>query len=325
MISSSIEDAVTLLKDGEVVAFPTETVYGLGAIAYDANAVSKIFECKGRPHFDPLIVHTGNADQAFALCTKVTQAALQLANSFWPGPLTLVLPKVASIPDIVTAGLPSVALRVPAHPVTQALLTAVGAPLAAPSANRFGRVSPTTAEHVLNDLGSRVPLILQGGACQRGLESTIVSLLEDRPRLLRPGSIALEDIRDAVGPVDTASENFDARLSPGQLKSHYAPRTPMQPLDHAEPPRAGERVGLLAIGPTSESGYAAIEVLTANHDLREAATNLFSALRRLDAQELDRIVCEFAPTRGLGYAINDRLSRGCQPTYSGQLEPTTLK
>jgi len=325
MISSNIEEAVILLNDGEVVAFPTETVYGLGAIAFNANAVAKIFERKGRPHFDPLIVHAATTDRAFALCANVTKIAERLAEAFWPGPITLVLPKIESIPDIVTAGLPSVALRVPAHPVAQALLMAVNAPLAAPSANRFGKVSPTTAEHVLQDLGSRVPLILEGGPCQRGVESTIISLMDEHPRLLRPGSIALEEICAIIGPIQAPDANGDIRLSPGQLKSHYAPSTPMQPLSDALPPGKGERVGLLALTSPSIAGYAAIEVLTEAGDLREAATHLFAALRRLDAQQLDRIVCEYAPAHGLGLAINDRLSRGCQPKQTELREPPAPK
>ncbi len=312
MKPSNIEDAVKLLKSGQVVAFPTETVYGLGAVAFDALAVARIFEIKGRPHFDPLIVHVANAKLAFDLCQSRPSAASRLADAFWPGPLTLVLPKHPSIPDIVTAGLPSVAVRVPSHPVAQLLLAAVGVPLAAPSANRFGRVSPTTAAHVYSDLGTDVPLILDGGSCNTGIESTIVSLLRERPQLLRPGSVSLEDIQAIVGEVDSNTNSTERPQSPGQMRSHYAPRTRLEPLRGAAPPGNLERVGLLSMGPTSTSGYTAIEVLSEAGDLREAACNLFAALRRLDERHLDRIVCEFAPPHGLGNAINDRLWRGCQ-------------
>jgi L-threonylcarbamoyladenylate synthase len=312
MISSDIQAAATLLRAGQVVAFPTETVYGLGAIAANAQAVARIFEIKGRPRFDPLIVHAANADLALDLCSQVPLQATRLAAAFWPGPLTLVLPKRASVPDIVTAGLASVAVRVPAHPVTQRLLVAVGAPLAAPSANRFGRVSPTTSAHVADDLGNEVPFILEGGACERGIESTIISLLDDSPRLLRPGGIAVEDIRALIGDIDTSTDVPAMPLSPGQLRSHYAPRTPMQPLGPEAHPVAAERVGLLSIGPADAGNYAAVEVLSQRCDLLEAASNLFAALRRLDALGLDRIVCEFAPRMGLGIAINDRLWRGCE-------------
>jgi len=312
MEPSSIEDAVALLRIGNVVAFPTETVYGLGAIAYNERAVARIFEIKDRPRFDPLIVHTENAQLAFDLCERTPPMATRLANAFWPGPLTLVLPKHSSIPDIVTAGLPSVAVRVPAHPIAQRLLAAIAAPLAAPSANRFGRISPTSAAHVRNDLGTDVPLVLDGGSCTLGIESTILSLFDERPRLLRYGSISLEDIRAVIGEVDLSVNAFARPESPGQMPSHYAPITRLEPLrDHLRPGDS-ERVGLLAIGPTSATGYSAIEVLSPTNDLKEAACNLFAALRRLDERKLDRIVCEFAPPHGLGNAINDRLWRGCQ-------------
>ncbi len=312
MEPSSIETAVSLLREGQVVAFPTETVYGLGAIAYDARAVARIFEIKDRPRFDPLIVHVESAGLAFDLCESCPKVATRLAEAFWPGPLTLVLPKHPSIPDIVTSGLPSVAVRVPAHPIAQQLLAAVAAPLAAPSANRFGRVSPTSATHVRDDLGDEVPLVLDGGSCKRGIESTIISLLEQRPRLLRHGSISLEEIAAVIGEVDSTVSASERPQSPGQMRSHYAPRTPLEPLRDDVRPANFERVGLLAIGPSSATGYAAIEVLSPNKDLREAACNLFAALRRLDERKLDRIVCEFAPPHGLGNAINDRLWRGCQ-------------
>ena len=312
MITSSIETAARLLRAGKVVAFPTETVYGLGALAYDAQAIARIFEVKGRPRFDPLIVHAENAVRAFELCEGSSILASRLAEAFWPGPLTLVLPKRSSIPDIVTAGLPSVAVRVPAHPIALKLLSLVGSPLAAPSANRFGRISPTTSAHVHDDLGSDVPLILEGGPCGKGVESTILSLLEARPRLLRPGSVSLEDMTAVVGDIDVSNEYSERPQSPGQLRSHYAPHTKMERLRDATRPPPGERVGLLAIRPIAAKGYAAVEVLSPSGDLQEAAANLFSALRRLDVLQLDRIVCEFAPARGIGLAINDRLSRGCQ-------------
>jgi L-threonylcarbamoyladenylate synthase len=311
MISSSIDAAVSLLRNGQVVAFPTETVYGLGAIAFEPRAIAQIFEIKGRPRFDPLIVHAENAQKAFELCANTPLVAIRLAEAFWPGPLTLVLPKRPSIPDIVTAGLASVAVRVPAHPVALQLLAAIEAPLAAPSANRFGRASPTTSTHVQDDLGSAVELILEGGPCERGIESTILSLLYERPRLLRPGGISLEAIQALIGDVDATVAVTTRPQSPGQLSSHYAPSTRMEPFREEPQPAAEERVGLLAIA-KSRPGFAAVEILSSQGDLREAASNLFAALRRLDCQRLDRILCEFAPAHGLGLAINDRLWRGCQ-------------
>jgi L-threonylcarbamoyladenylate synthase len=303
---------VKLLQAGGVVAFPTETVYGLGAIAFDIQAVARIFEIKGRPRFDPLIVHADTAQSAFELCSSVSTLARELAAAFWPGPLTLVLPKRPEVPDLVTAGLTSVAIRVPSHSLALELISAVGVPLAAPSANRFGRLSPTTAAHVQRDLGGALELILDGGPSQAGIESTIVSLIHERPQLLRTGAISPEALRPVIGPVEAVQQPQTHLLAPGQLRSHYAACTPMQPLDAAVAPRPGERVGLLAVGPRSATGYVAQEVLSASNNLREAAANLFAALHRLDEQHLDRIVCEFAPAEGLGLAINERLWRGCQ-------------
>ncbi len=325
MISSNVKAAATLLSEGNVVAFPTETVYGLGAIAFDSRAVARIFEIKGRPRFDPLIVHAQSKALAFNLCEGVSSTAERLADAFWPGPLTLVMPKRSSIPDIVTAGLSSVAVRVPSHPIARQLLSAIDAPLAAPSANRFGKVSPTTSKHVEADLGSRVPLILEGGPCSHGVESTIVSLLHERPQLLRPGSVAVEAIRALIGDLDLTPDVTARPRSPGQLNSHYAPNTPMQPYREQWQPPPAERVGLLAIGPKSAETYACVEVLSPSGDLLEAAANLFAALRRLDSQKLDRIVCELAPAHGLGIAINDRLWRGCESPPDAYRKPTALE
>jgi L-threonylcarbamoyladenylate synthase len=311
MISTNVEHAVRLLEAGGLVAFPTETVYGLGALALNATAVARIFEVKRRPRFDPLIVHVAEASQAFELCAQLPPIAELLAEKFWPGPLTLVLPKVNSVPDIVTSGLPSVALRVPAHPIAQQLLRMLNAPVAAPSANRFGQVSPTRALHVETDLGAEVPLILDGGSCQKGVESTVLSLLEGEPTLLRPGATACEDIERLVGPIRVSCEGGTIPQSPGQLTSHYAPRTPMQPLGPDTLPAANERVGLLAFQASPVSSFSEVEVLSATGDLLEAAATLFAALRRLDDKSLDRIVCEMVPPHGIGVAINDRLARGC--------------
>jgi len=312
MISTSVEDAARLMKAGQLVAFPTETVYGLGAVALDPKAVARIFEVKRRPRFDPLIVHVATPGGAFSLAATRPRLAQVLAEAFWPGPLTLVLPKSPLVPDIVTSGLGSVALRVPDHPVALALLETVGTPVAAPSANRFGRISPTRATHVQTDLGDDVSLILDGGPCRKGVESTVLSLLEEQPTLLRPGATTREQIEAVIGPIGFAQNTSAPHHSPGQLTSHYAPHTPMRKLTPETRPRVDERVGLLAIAPRDATGYAAVEVLSQSGDLLEAAAGLFAALRRLDAQRLDRIDCEMAPLRGIGVAINDRLARGCQ-------------
>jgi L-threonylcarbamoyladenylate synthase len=298
--------AVEILRQGGVIALPTETVYGLAANALDPLAVAKIFEAKARPRFDPLIVHVPDAAALEPLVASMPEPAHRLARRFWPGPLTLVLPKKPIVPDIVTAGLPSVAVRVPDHPIAQRLLRAVGVPLAAPSANRFGSVSPTTAEHVRQEFGGLVPVVLDGGPCRAGVESTVISLL-DEPTLLRPGGLEVEAIEGVIGPVRRLDPSEQQRVvAPGMLMRHYAPRTRLV-VDGTRPPG---RVGLLAFqSPADPSGYAAVEVLSTTGDLREAAANLFAAMRRLDALGLDAIVAERVPEEGLGLAINDRLRR----------------
>jgi L-threonylcarbamoyladenylate synthase len=313
----AIMRAAAILRGGGLVAFPTETVYGLGAVATDARAVARIFEAKERPHFDPLIIHLGSADWLERCVASVPPEAGRLAERFWPGPLTLVLPKRKEIPDIVTSGLPTVAVRMPAHPVARALIAAAGLPVAAPSANRFGHLSPTTARAVEEELGERVDLILDGGPTQLGIESTIVALGETGPRLLRPGPVTLEELCDCLGrEVAVASGPTSTPESPGMLLRHYAPRTPLRILDStaALKPERGQRVGLLAFrsAPVSKDS-AVVEVLSATGDLREAAANLFAALRRLDAVGVDEIVAEPVPEAGLGRAIMDRLRKAAAP------------
>lgn len=312
ILSEDIERAVAILKGGGVVAFPTETVYGLGASALDPVAVARIFEIKGRPRFDPLIVHVAAQEQVQDLVTELPKPAQALMRCFWPGPLTLVLPKSELVPDIVTAGLPTVAIRMPDHPVALALIRKLGVPIAAPSANLFGRVSPTTAEHVRQQLGTRVDLILDGGRCPIGVESTIVSVLDDTVTLLRPGGTPLEEIESVVGPVQRRIRASATPLAPGQLPHHYAPRTPLV-LRGENLPETALRRGLLSFTvPTSTEGFVAVEVLSRTGNLREAAANLFAALHRLDALQLDVIVAELVPEVGLGLAINDRLRRAAR-------------
>jgi L-threonylcarbamoyladenylate synthase len=307
-----VERAAMILKDGGVVAFPTETVYGLGANALDPIAVARIFEIKGRPRFDPLIVHVAALHQVQNLVTELPEPAQALMGSFWPGPLTLVLPKSDRVPEIVTAGLPTVAVRMPDHPVALTLIRRAGVPIAAPSANRFGRVSPTTAEHVHQQLGSAVDLILDGGRCPIGVESTIISVLEDTVTLLRPGGTPLEEVERLVGPVQRRTQASAAPLAPGQLAHHYAPQTPLV-LKGQELPERALRRGLLSFTvPASAEDFVAVEVLSKTGDLREAAANLFAALHRLDAMHLDVIVAELVPEVDLGLAINDRLRRAAR-------------
>ncbi len=304
MSTSEIQTAAKILREGGLVAFPTETVYGLGADAGNPLAVARIFEVKARPSFDPLIVHVPGLDAARKLVTSFPEKAMKLALRFWPGPLTLVLPKTSTVPDIVTSGLPSVAVRVPDHPMALDLLRETDRPIAAPSANPFGGVSPTTAAHVREGLGDLLDLVLDGGPCRVGVESTIVSFLADPPVLLRPGGIPLEELRAVVGGIETDPAKRSAPLAPGQLATHYATTTPLY-LENAPP---ASRRGFLGLRmPEDPDRFERIEVLAAGDDLRQAAANLFSALRRLDAAGLDLIEAERVPDRGLGLAINDRL------------------
>jgi L-threonylcarbamoyladenylate synthase len=314
MPTNSVLHAAELLREGKLVAFPTETVYGLGANALDETAVAKIFAAKNRPTFDPLIVHVYDVAQLNELVTDVPPVAKTLIDRFWPGPLTLVLPKRDVVPDLVTAGLPTVAVRMPDHPLALELLRLADVPVAAPSANPFGAVSPTTAEHVAEQLGDRVDFILDGGPCRVGVESTVLALTP--PTLLRPGGVPVEEIEAIVGPVSIPTTTIVADFpqpSPGMLTRHYAPRTPLE--IHASVPLvpAGERVGLLTLQPQPESGqFAAVETLSETGDLVEAAARFFAAIRRLDALQLDRIVALSFPEYGLGRALNDRLRRAAQ-------------
>lgn len=313
-----VERAARILRQGGLVAFPTETVYGLGADALNPSAVARVFECKGRPRFDPLIVHLAEAGALSSVAAEIPAAASELARRFWPGPLTLVLPKRTQVPDITTSGLPTVAARVPDHPLALELLARSGVPVAAPSANPFGRVSPTRAEHVLEQLAGDVDAILDGGPCRVGVESTIVGLTGPRPTLLRAGGLPVEEVEQVVGPLELPPSGGDRPLAPGGLESHYAPRTPLvlrSPASFQPPPG---RVGLLAFRePPGRSGYAAVEVLSPTGDLREAAVRLFAALRALDARGLDLIVAEPVPETGLGRAIQDRLKRGAETPSPG--------
>ena len=296
------------------MAFPTETVYGLGCNALNPDAAAKVFEAKQRPQFDPLIIHIADRMQLDNVVKALTATARQLIDQFWPGPLTLVLPKQLTIPDLVTAGLDTVAIRMPNHPVAHALIRAAGTPIAAPSANPFGYVSPTTAQHVIDGLGDMIDLTLDGGPCPVGVESTIVSLVGPQPELLRPGSITLEQLSAVIGPLSRSSSVVDQPTAPGQLARHYATQTPVTILTSVEDRPTltkNERAGLLIFSEASatDEPFAAIEVLSTTGDLREAARHLFAALRRLDAQGLDRIYVEPCLEEGLGMAIMDRLRR----------------
>ena len=308
---AGIAAAARCLAAGGLVAFPTETVYGLGADASNGEAVARLYAAKGRPAFNPLIAHVADIAAARRLA-EFNAAAEKLAAAFWPGPLTLVLPKRKGCPvsDLALAGLDSVAVRVPAHPVAHALLKAFGGPVVAPSANRSGHVSPTSAAHVLGDLRGRIDLVLDGGVCAVGLESTIVSCL-GAPALLRPGGLPRAQIErvlgHALGQGPAGAEN--APTAPGMLASHYAPKARLRL--NAEAPRPGE--ALLAFGSEVPAADGMTLNLSPRGDLTEAAANLFSHLRALDASGADSVAVMKVPREGLGEAINDRLARAAAP------------
>ena len=306
-----IRQAAEIIKRGGIVAFPTETVYGLGADAFNPLAVARIFEVKRRPYFDPLIVHVASPSNVEELAKEIPSNVKKLIERFWPGPLTMVLLRKENIPDIVSAGLPTVAIRMPNHPMALALIIECRCPIAAPSANPFGYLSPTTADHVREQLGGQVDLILDGGPCPVGVESTILSFLEEKPRLLRPGGVPLEEIESIMGKVEI-SPIEEKPSAPGMLLRHYAPRTPIvldwdkKDLHFYE----DKKIGLLVLQkPKNNVQFHSVEVLSKKGDLREAAANLFSAIRRLDALNLDLIVAEPITEVGLGRAIMDRLRR----------------
>jgi L-threonylcarbamoyladenylate synthase len=305
---SAIDEAAAALAAGRLVAFPTETVYGLGADSTSDAAVARLYEAKGRPVFNPLIAHVPDLAAAERLVT-FTDSARRLARAFWPGPLTLVLPRAAGCPVslLASAGLDTLAVRIPDHPLALALLRAVGRPLVAPSANPSGQLSPTTAGHVREALGDKVALVLDGGPCRVGIESTVVDLSGKRPALLRPGGVPAEAVEAILGLLAAPGEG--PIRSPGQLESHYAPGLPVR-LDVVD---VRPEEALLAFGPAGPAGAATSLNLSPTGNLIEAAANLFSFLRRLDQPGLSAIAVMPIPEQGLGRAINDRLRRAAAP------------
>ncbi|MCZ4410199.1 L-threonylcarbamoyladenylate synthase [Cryomorphaceae bacterium 1068] len=307
-IGQDIEKAAEILKNGGLVAIPTETVYGLAANALDADAILKIFEAKNRPSFDPLIVHIGSINQLNLLARTFPSEAEKLIEEFWPGPLTIVLPKTELVPDLVTSGLPSVGIRMPSHPLTQGLLSLLPFPLAAPSANPFGYISPTSAAHVADQLGDKVDYILDGGPSSVGVESTIISFEGDIPQILRWGGLALEEIEPFLRVFESSNQSSDNPSAPGMLSSHYAPskKILIGSLDELIKSHRDEDCSYLSFQQAYEIPG---EVLSQSGDMKEAARNLFAALRRLDNTSGSLILAEFVPNEGLGRAINDRLKR----------------
>lgn len=307
----AIKEGAGILRDGGLVAFPTETVYGLGADATSDRAVAAVFAAKDRPDFNPLIIHVGDIETARDI-VAFDDRAERLAERFWPGALSFVLPprEGCTVSLLAGAGLETLAVRAPNHPTARALLAAAGLPIAAPSANRSGEVSPTTARHVADSLGGAVDLILDGGPCPIGLESTVIDLTGPAPRLLRPGGVAVEDIEAVIGIMETVGEG-DTPTAPGMLESHYAPRLPLR-CDAAD---ARPDEALLSFGAHALSGFAVERNLSPAGDLEEAAANLFAYLRELDQPSLAGIAAMTVPDRGLGRAINDRLRRAAAPRH----------
>lgn len=313
--ASTLDDALAALRRGEAIGLPTETVYGLAADAHDPAAVRRIYALKGRPSDHPLIVHVADAVTASRWAGDWPDAAEALAEAFWPGPLTLILPRAANVPDEVTGGQDTVGLRVPAHPVAQALLKAFEGGVAAPSANRFGRLSPTTAAHVREEFGDAVPIVLDGGDCEIGLESTIVDLSSETPRILRPGKISRPEIEDVIGPVAEGKDGDSPRAS-GTLASHYAPRASVEVLARAplvarfhELAKRGQTVAALLRG----QPFKGIDGEVLPSDLAGYGHALYAALRRLDARGFDVLLAELPPHTAAWAAVNDRLKRAAAP------------
>ncbi|HME44830.1 MAG TPA: L-threonylcarbamoyladenylate synthase [Syntrophorhabdales bacterium] len=310
---ASIERAVTALKAGDVVAFPTETVYGLGADALNSIGVAKIFEIKKRPHFDPLIVHIGQKEWLPSIARRVPQQAQLLIERFWPGPLTIILEKHPSIPDIVTAGLPTVAVRMPSHPVALNLINAFGRPIAAPSANPFGYMSPTRAAHVARMFENRLALVLDGGPSTFGLESTIVAVKDHQIFVRRYGAVTLEELRDLVSEVHEEARD-GAIDSPGQLPYHYAPHRPLTIIRTLDEARVSASSLLLFRTPSKTPLSKYVRILSPTGNLREAAANFFSYLIELDREDVDIIYAEKIPETGLGTAMMERLKKATRKT-----------
>ena len=309
--SENIEMAAAIIRSGGIAAFPTETVYGLGGSAFNATAAAKIFEAKKRPFFDPLIVHIADIETLKDITQDTGKRLMELSENFWPGPLTIVVRRGRAIPDIVTSGLPTVAIRMPSHPVALELIRRAGVPIAAPSANPFGALSPTRAEHVLEGLGKNIEIILDGGPCEVGLESTIVKIEDERTILLRPGGLPVEEIQRVVGKIDMA-DNTGAE-APGMLPYHYAPLKPVKIFASSKDMDFGDKDAAFLLFKEPEGGLPdfldkeRLAVMSSTGDLKEAAAAVFQSLHKLDASSAKKIYAEAVPQEGLGLAVMDRL------------------
>ena len=308
---TSVSEAARLLREGEVVAIPTETVYGLAGNAFEPKALAKIFAAKERPTFDPLIVHIADIDQLADIAKDIPDEAYKLAEAYWPGPMTIILPKKDCIPDLCTSGLPSVAVRFPSHPVAQAIIKESGLPLAAPSANLFKHVSPTTAEHVAAQLADRIAGIVDGGACSVGVESSIISLAGETPTVLRPGAITPEMFSKVIGNVtvkESTSKPGQAMQAPGQCDTHYRPQVPLYFGEIPEGYKLPARTVRIAFGKQAGAIPATVN-LSESGDMTEATSKLYAYMHDLDKPEYDLILVDPIPNTGVGMALNDRLKR----------------
>lgn len=313
IVSKDIVKAVNILNNNDVVAIPTETVYGLAGNIYSERAIRKIFEIKQRPLFNPLIVHIHSLEQVEEIVSEFPEKAKILAKAFWPGSLTLVLKEKSHIPDLITAGKDTVAIRMPNHPVTLSLLKALTFPLAAPSANPFGCISPTSALHVEGYFKNTIKMVLDGGNCKNGIESTIIGFENNNPVLYRLGSISIEEINAVIGEVKIKNKKEIAPDAPGMLARHYAPKTKtylVKDVVSFVRDNSNKKIGVILFSDAIlDSNMAHVEVLSKSGDLKEAASKLYSTLHKLDTLDLDMIVAEFFPDYGLGKSINDRLFR----------------
>ena len=307
-IGTDLHKAIDLLNAGQVVGLPTETVYGLAANALAPTAVAKIYEIKQRPSFDPLIIHTSDLDRIKSYVQDIPTAFQEIMIDNMPGPLTVLLEKKNIVPDLTTSGLKHVAIRIPSHPITQKLLSQIDFPLAAPSANPFGYISPTSAQHVSDQLGDKIPYILDGGQCEVGLESTIIGLVEGNPVIYRKGGLSIDQVRKYLPNVKLRAHSSSNPAAPGMLKSHYAPSIPLQIVE--EYSRNRDRIGYITFGEAVDLGMGSVQLeLSASRSFSEAARNLFRFMRTLDSTELKSIEVKLLPEEDLGIAINDRLRR----------------
>lgn len=309
--SDNIGKAAEIIKNGGLVAFPTETVYGLGANGFDGRAAAKIFEIKKRPSFNPLILHVSDPNQLKEIAVIKNEKTLDLIRQFWPGPLTIVLEKTDKVPDIITSGNQTVAVRMPSHKIALELLYKSGVPIAAPSANEFGKLSPTEAVHVEEQIGQHIDVILDGGQCEVGVESTIIEIGKNEISLLRHGGLPVEEIEEFLGETLTRKTNLPNPIAPGQLPYHYAPKIPLRFIDsmnHAE--LKDKKVGALFLTSNEyDFSFSSVKILSPTGNMQEAAANLFSFLHEFETENLDLILCEKIKRKGLGKAIMDRLTR----------------